>query len=212
MTDSRPSLLSRFDTSLVSDTLDDLGIDGVIDGIRPAGGGSRIAGRVDTVGFSLVTDGETDFPHTMLGELRKNRILLLSAPDSDRPISCWGGNATRLAANAGAAGIVIDGGYRDVEEVREQCLPVFGRTPTPRTGQGRIQASTVGDQIEINGVTVAPDDVILADDTGVVVIPDDALDDVIADASDRYGEEQLLEAKIDAGATPADLRREGREF
>ena len=75
------------------------------------------------------------------------------------------------AKSRGMAGVVIDGAVRDVARLREIGLPVFARSVSPATTVGRY--ATVDRQIpvEVTGVTVHPGDIIVADEDGVVVVP-----------------------------------------
>jgi 4-hydroxy-4-methyl-2-oxoglutarate aldolase len=64
----------------------------------------------------------------------------------------------------------------------------------------------------VGGVSVSPDDVIVADGTGVAVVPADSAAAVADTAEEILAEELLIERKIANGATVAELEREGREF
>ena len=201
-----------FDSSIVSDALDRHGIDGVVNSVSPAHPDQTAVGRAHTLRFELAeTTGEdTNFPYAMLNELLADRVLVIDGAGPE--ISCWGGNASRLAANAGVNGIVVDGGFRDVGEIRNGSFPVFGAAPTPRTGQRRVTIEAVGEPIEIDGVTVAPEDVVVADATGVVVVPADEAA-AVADTAEAILEEELLvEAKIENGALVEDLQGDGHDF
>lgn len=201
-----------FDTSVVSDALDEHGIDGVITGIEPADATWTAVGRVHPMRFEEASDPgtETNFPFAMLRELAPGRVLFVAGAGSE--VSHWGANASRLAANAGANGVVVDGGFRDVPAVRNGPFPVFGRVPTPRTGQGRITVDGVDEPVEIDGIAVAPDDVVIADATGVVVVPSDEAAAVADTAESILAEELLLERKIANGATVEDLQGSGHSF
>ena len=200
------------DTSIVSDALDEHGIDGVITGLEPVGRRQTLVGRAHTIRLERTpTPGsETNFPYAMLEELVADRVLVLEGVGPE--LSCWGGNASRLAANAGAEGIVIDGGYRDVGEIRNGAFPVFGRAPTPKTGQRRIAVDAVGEPVEIGGVEVAPDDLLVADATGVVAVPADVVPAVAATAETILEEERAVERKIDAGVSVSTLERDDHQF
>ncbi|WP_436348462.1 RraA family protein [Natronorubrum sp. FCH18a] len=206
-------VFSMFDTSIVSDALDEHGVDGVITGIEPAEPSQTAVGRAHTMRFELVSDPgseTTNFPYAMLNELVDDRMLVIDGVGPD--ISCWGGNASVLAENAGVNGLVIDGGYRDVPEIRAGSLPVFGRAPTPKSGQRRVTVKEIGEPVEIDGITVSNDDLIVADKTGIVVIPADIAPDVAETAEDILSEELVVEAKIENGATVSDLQQEDHEF
>lgn len=212
MASSITDVYSMFDTSIVSDALDEHGIDGVVNGLPPAEPSQRSVGRAHTMRFELVDDpgGKTNFPYAMLDELLEDRVLVIDGVGPE--ISCWGGNASVLAENAGVSGIVINGGYRDVPEIRTGSFPVFARAPTPKSGQRRLTVEAVGEPVEIDDVTVAPDDVVVADATGVVVVPADEAVAVAETAEETLREEQLVETKIDHGANVADLQQDDHEF
>ncbi|MFB6160583.1 MAG: RraA family protein [Haloferacaceae archaeon] len=200
-----------FDTSVVSDALDHHGVDGVIDGVEPAAGGGEphAAGYARPVQLARVRGDEaTNFPHAMLAAMEPDDAVVVSGVGPT--VSCWGGNACRLAANAGVAGVVVDGGYRDVAEVRAEAFPLFGAAPTPRSGQHRVRVSATDEPVTVDGVRVAPGDVVVADATGVVVVPADDAAAVADTAADLRDAERELEAAIDDGATVEDLR--DREF
>lgn len=212
MSQTVTDLFELFDASIVSDALDQHGIDGVINGLPPAHPDQKAVGRAHTLRLEEADEPGTDtnFPYAMLHELVEDRVLVLDGAGPE--LSCWGGNASKLAANAGMNGIVVDGGYRDIPEIRDGSLPVFGRAPTPKTGQKRLVVEEIGEPVEIDGITVAPDDVLLADATGVVAVPADSVAEVAETAEEILGEELLVEAKIDAGATVPDLEAEGHDF
>jgi regulator of RNase E activity RraA len=79
----------------------------------------------------------------------------------------------------GLAGMVIDGGARDVEELEEIGFPVWSRSQTPATSVGRYVPVAKNVPVVCDGVTVRPDDWIVADRTGVVVVPKEALPRVL---------------------------------
>ena len=71
----------------------------------------------------------------------------------------------------GLAGMVIDGGARDVEEITEIGFPVWSRSQTPATSVGRYVPVARNEPVVCGGVLVHPGDWIVADQTGVVVVP-----------------------------------------
>ncbi len=77
------------------------------------------------------------------------------------------------------AGMVIDGGARDVEELEEIGFPVWSRSQTPATSVGRYVPVAKDIPVLCGGVLVRPGDWIVADRTGVVVVPKEALPRVL---------------------------------
>jgi len=86
-------------------------------------------------------------------------------------ISAFGGLASLAAKVKGVEAVVIDGGCRDVEEIRETGLWLASRHVTPMTGKKRIRIESMGQRISIGGISIAPGDLLVGDDTGIVVIP-----------------------------------------
>ena len=117
-----------------------------------------------------------------------------------------------LAANAGVNGVVINGGCRDIAEIRESDLPVFSTGHTPRTGQRRVRVSSVDEPITVSGIDVSSGDIVVADATGVVVVPRDVAGEVLQTADEIFSREALLEAKIENGASVDDLQKKQYEF
>ncbi len=95
-----------------------------------------------------------------------------------------GGLMGTAAKARNMAGIVIDGGVRDVPEVRSLGLPVYARSVVPSSSVGRY--ATVANQIPVQcaGVEVRPGDLIVAGEDGVVVVPQDKAQEVLKRAQE----------------------------
>ena len=93
--------------------------------------------------------------------------------------SLWGGNRSLFAAQKKLAGVVVDGGMRDVAETRELDLPVFARAICPMAGAS-AGPGEVNFPVACGGVVVSPGDLIVADAEGIVVIPRADAEDVYA--------------------------------
>ena len=222
-----PESLRSAPTSVVSDALDEHVPDadrapgddgappavggGVLDGLPPAHPDHRTAGRARPIAFERVAGDEpTNFPFALLEAPTAGEVVVI---DGVPHVSSWGALACRLAAAAGVEGLVVArGGYRDAPEVRAGSFPVFGGTRTPHSGKRRVRVATTDAPVTVDGTTVAPGDVVVADATGVVVVPRAVEDAVAATAADLLEEEDRMEAAIDGGATVGDLREDGLEF
>ena len=79
----------------------------------------------------------------------------------------------------GLAGMVIDGGARDIEELEEIGFPVWSRSQTPATSVGRYIPVARNVPVTCGGVLVRNGDWIVADKTGVVVVPAESLPQVL---------------------------------
>jgi regulator of RNase E activity RraA len=113
-------------------------------------------------------------------------------------------SATSLAAR-GCAGAVIDGGTRDAEYILREDFPVFARYVTPEDCVPRWELLDHGDvTIVVGGVRVGPGDWIVGDRDGLVVVPGDRVEDVLAEAEAKVATENDIRDSVRAGALPLD--------
>src|SRR5215212_665273 len=93
--------------------------------------------------------------------------------------SLWGGNRSTTVAARGIAGVIIDGGTRDIDETQAVGLPLFARAISPMasasSGPGELNFP-----IACGGVVVNPGDIVVGDAEGIVVIPREDAEDVYA--------------------------------
>ena len=111
-----------------------------------------------------------------------------------------------MLLNRGVAGLVTDGAVRDTPGIIGVGLPVYCAGVSPNSPQ-RNGPGTVGLAVSIGGVTVNPGDVVVGDVDGVVVVPRDALGDVIEHVNDIKRMEAEVEAKVKNGLTYPDSWR-----
>ncbi|HEU5110728.1 MAG TPA: RraA family protein [Micromonosporaceae bacterium] len=106
----------------------------------------------------------------------------------------------RAALAKGLAGIVVDGGYRDLRFIAGCDLPVYSRHVTPMA-TAALRPVAVGEPVSCGGVRVAPGDVVIADHDGVVVLdPATAVDRLTAAREVMAGEARLAR-RLDAGVS-----------
>jgi regulator of RNase E activity RraA len=79
--------------------------------------------------------------------------------------------ASYAAKLKGVAGLVVDGGVRDLEEIVDFAFQVFARHVVPTTGRTRLKVEAINVPIVVDGVRVEPGDIIAADGTGIVSLP-----------------------------------------
>ncbi|MCG8560693.1 MAG: hypothetical protein MI824_12895, partial [Hyphomicrobiales bacterium] len=115
--------------------------------------------------------------------------------------STWGGLASYAAKVKGIAGLVVDGGVRDREEIIEYGFPVFSRHVVPTPGRTRIRVAALGEPVSCGGVRVRQGDIIVADGTGVVCIPDELAEEVTALAARFSADDAQAKTELDAGLT-----------
>jgi regulator of RNase E activity RraA len=79
----------------------------------------------------------------------------------------------------GFAGAVIDGGVRDLPQLKRIGFPVYATGSVPSTSVGHYRFAGVNVPVQCDGVQVAANDIIVADQDGVVVVPQQSAADVL---------------------------------
>ncbi len=191
----------RIATSTWSDALDQLGIRGVVEGITPRTGSERIAGRAVTVHEDVRPLGA--YP---VEEFAVGRILQAGATDDvlvidmgGAAVSTLGGLAAQAATARGIAGVVIDGGCRDIEEIRPIALFVASRHVTPVSGKQRAQVVSINETVRLGGISVSHGDYVIADLTGIVVVPAARVQEALRLAEHLESQDGRFRQALDAG-------------
>jgi regulator of RNase E activity RraA len=97
-------------------------------------------------------------------------------------IAAMGNLMATAAVERGMSGMVLDGAIRDLWDIRRMGLTVYARSKTPRTAVGHYATVAKNVPVECGGVTVRPGDIIVADEDGVVVVPQERAAEVLAQA------------------------------
>jgi 4-hydroxy-4-methyl-2-oxoglutarate aldolase len=104
----------------------------------------------------------------------------------------------RAALVRGLAGIIVDGGYRDIAYISQSPLPVYSRYVKPMAGTtGKLGELQV--PVSCGGVTVLPGDLVIADVEGVVVIDPRHAERLLRAAEVVKANEVRVIARLDAG-------------
>ena len=195
--------LRALNTPTLANALDDLGFPGVMRGIQAVGTGLRCIGRAVTA--RETTGPRGSFP---IDDFRVGDIIEAAGPgdvividNGGHAVSTWGGMASYAAKHKGIAGIVIDGACRDREEIVEFGFPAFSRHVVPTPGKTRIRVETIGGTVICGSVRVRPGDIIVADGSGVVVVPAEAAAEVAEQATRFAADDRAAMREMDAGLT-----------
>ncbi len=120
--------------------------------------------------------------------------------------AAWGGMLAYAAQLAGAVGIAIDGVICDVAKLRDHGLPTWFRGASALTTQRLGQAGELNTPVQCGGVDVAPGDVVIADESGVIVMKRDEAAALAEKALGVIRGEPATKARVDAGEKLADIR------
>jgi 4-hydroxy-4-methyl-2-oxoglutarate aldolase len=198
--DAAAARLSVLDTCVVSDALDRAGIRGVALGIIALSTVKRITGRAVTVQLAT-DDGRSRKRHlcTAAVEAAGPESIIVVAHQGRTDVAGWGGILSLSASIKGVAGAIIDGACRDLDESRELNFPVYGRCAVPITARGRVIEVGWNEAIEIAGISVKSRDLIIADASGVVVIPQEHAESVLGVAESLALKERLMAEALRRG-------------
>lgn len=189
-----------FDTCLVSDALERLGLPHGITRINRQATGKRVFGPAVTVTLQPY-DGTIHKRHlgtAAVDAARPGDIIVVQHISSD-DCAGWGGLLSTAARAAGIAGVVVDGLVRDIDESEDLGMPVFARGVTPVTARNRVSETATNEPVLIGGVKVNPGDYVMADGSGVTIIPRDRLQDVAEAARSMLAVENGIRAALARG-------------
>ena len=208
----RAELIRRYravSSPTVYDVLDKLGHpnQALHAAIRPLRFGPRIAGPALTMRGTTMAraDGRwgSAISYGMFRAIQPGDVIVFDCGGHTAG-GPWGGNTGASARVRGAAGIVIDGATRDYTDLTQMGFPTFCRAVTPVLAHGRFQIEAFNEPITVSGqvearVPVNPGDYIVADDDGIVVVPQPQLAEVLEFAEFAEKAESETRRAIEAG-------------
>jgi regulator of RNase E activity RraA len=206
MNDDERRLLARcaeIGTSTWSDAMDACGIDGVLRGLTQRSGKGRFAGFAVTARETAGARGQ--FPRSAFGvgeiiaAVGPGQVLMVDMGGAD--VSTFGGLASRATVRRNAEAVVIDGGCRDIDEMRSSGLWLASRSVTPTTGKTRLKLEGINEPVKLCSIAVRPGDIVIGDDTGIVVVPRGELERVLVEADKMLAIDHKMERAIDGGAS-----------
>ena len=203
MTESLVARCAAIGTSTWSDAMDDLGMVGVMRGLQQRSGAGRFAAYAVTASAETGAFGSHRLEEYAVAEMLKavggGKVLVVGMGGAE--ISTFGGMAALAATSAKFAAVVIDGGCRDVEDICATGLWLASRTVTPTSGKRRVKLHAFGEPAAAGGVTVNQGDMVVGDATGIVVIPQGRLQQVLERAEALNALDLKIEAALKAGKT-----------
>jgi 4-hydroxy-4-methyl-2-oxoglutarate aldolase len=194
--------LAGLDACTVSDALDACGIAGYVDCLAPMWEGARVAGRAVTTKLAA-GPAPVGGPRIHLGaraiEAARPGEVIVVDNDGRAGMGSWGGLLSLAASLRGVAGVITDGACRDVDEARQMRFPVFARRGAAPTARGRVHEVSCNEPVMLAGVPVHPGDVVVADGSGVVVVPAADVGRVVQAAERIAGREATMAARLREG-------------
>ena len=195
--DENVARAAKLDTASLSDAMDKLAIVGQCYRIGPRSPGFRLAGRAFTVLY-----GPAGTPPGTVGDfiddVPAGHVIVLDNGGRDNA-TVWGDILTEVAHRKGISGTVIDGVCRDLALSLELGYPIYSRGHWMRTGKDRVQVEATNVAVNIGDARVSPGDILRGDADGVVVLPKEHEEKILASAETIQGAENRIREAVRAG-------------
>jgi len=196
---------AKLDTTSLSDALDRLGIAGQCLGIKPLDNRFRMTGRAFTILY-----GPAGLPPGTVGDyiddVAPGGVVVLDNGGRENA-TVWGDILTWVAHKRGVSGTVIDGACRDTHLSRDLGYPIYSRSYSMRTGKDRVQVEAMSCPVNIGDARVHPGDLLRGDSDGVVVVPKQHEDKILAAAEEIDRAEAQIRAFVNDGISLTEARK-----
>ena len=204
-------------STTVSDILDGYGIDGAIQTsyLKEVLKGSKIVGPAVTIRNIPVRKTPTQGAHDHDFIAMSTRDIYYIGEPGDVLVSDFGGNlevsnmggqSCTVGKSCGFAGNIVNGCCRDVSSIREMGYPVFSCGTTQVTGKYRMECVEMNGPITLCGKLVEPGDLMVADDSGVCIVPAELAEAVIEEAEKIAASEERMRQLIEEKKPISELR------
>lgn len=198
--------LNACHSSVVHDVMKDMGLalrvlPRTIGGLEPtmkaAGPVFTIRGRPDPT-----MDKHTSLYEWagLLSRAPAGHVVVCQPQDDTRAL--FGGLSAEALKRKGVRGYIVDGGCRDIQAVADQGFPVFARYATPIDIVCAWRAEAFEQPVAMGGQQVLPDDYILADRDGIILVGAAEVEAVVAAAERKMATEGDMVRAIRAGEDP----------
>jgi len=207
-TPANDTLVEKFrklDTPCVSDAMDRLGLAAGCLGLSSVVPGVKTVGRAYTVKYRVTGEVERGTVGDFLDDVAAGQVVVI---DNAARVDCtvWGDIMTIIAHRRGIAGTVIDGVCRDVPKIRELGYPLFSRGRYMMTGKDRVEVDAINTPVSISGRQVRSGDIVMADDSGVIVVPASRAEEILQIATDIEAIEQQIMKLVEKGLSLTQAR------
>jgi 4-hydroxy-4-methyl-2-oxoglutarate aldolase len=204
--------LRNLSAPLLSDVMDSLGLmqQAMKPFVRPLNDEDVLVGRARTGLYMpkyAVTPGENPYEVEieLVDDLRPGEVPVLACGGPTDRIAPWGELLSTASQARGAAGCITDGLVRDIKQIRAMRFPVFHGGIGPLDTKGRARMMERDIPVDCAGVRVVSGDIVFGDADGVVVIPSERAEEVIAKALDKAKGEDTTRDELRQGKLLAEV-------
>ena len=162
--------------------------------------GKRIAGTAVTL---AIPGQDATLLHHIVALLRPGDVLCIDRL-GDRKHACVGGGVAAAIKARGCVGVVIDGPCTDLPEIEHYDLPVWSRGVAPITTRLYDIGGSFNVPVSCGGAVVNPGDVVIADFSGVLVMPPDEAEADVAWALAKQTSEPDMHRAVTQGQALGD--------
>jgi 4-hydroxy-4-methyl-2-oxoglutarate aldolase len=168
-------------------------------GITQQSGSRRIAGTALT---AVCPPGDNLMIHVAVAKAKPGDVLVIQCNDANYGV--WGEVLSVAAQSRGVVALVIDGSVRDLAAIRALDFPIFARGTCLR-GSVKNTVGEVNTPMTCGGALVRPGDIVVADESGIVVIPPSAAEQIAERAEERVRKEAVMMDELRNGKTTMQL-------
>ena len=158
-----------------------------------------------------LSPGDLQDPLLALHVAQPGDVIVIDA-GGETETSVFGGLMGSLFKNGGVQGAIVDGACRDIDELSDLGFILFSKAVTARGTHtmfsGRKEDVELNVPVTCGGIVVNPDDMIVADEIGIAVVPSAQLEPVLQAAREQAEREEATRQRIKQGRTFEQLLEE----
>jgi len=195
-------------TSTISDALDRFGLRAGCEAILPIVSGVKMAGPAFTLRYVPV--GQVKGTVGDYIDIAQAGDVIVLDNNGRTDCTVWGDILTVVAKRKGISGTVIEGVCRDVPNILKEQYPIFTRGRFMMTGKDRVMVEAMNVTVSIGRTQVKPGDIMIGDDSGVVVVPRERAEEVLKLALEIETAENQIEEAVRSGISLKEAREKYR--
>lgn len=186
------SNLSKFSTATICEALENINF--LPSGIKPIAKTMKVCGPAYTI---QTMPRDNVLLHRAYAYAKAGDVLIANC-SGFYEAGYWGDLMSLGAKTKGINGLVIDACVRDADDIEAMGFPVFSRGLCIR-GTSNYGDGTLNEPIIIGDVSINPGDIIVGDRDGVVVVPQNKIEEVIEKATAREAKEERTRIELRKG-------------
>ncbi|KAJ4421163.1 hypothetical protein N0V82_003928 [Gnomoniopsis sp. IMI 355080] len=178
-------------------------------------GATKLIGPAYTVKYAPKDDPAPKLQSHYIDSVPEGAVVFVSCPPGI-PNGLWSSLVAARGQARGAAGAIIDGRIRDLGEHRERLpnFPIFGRDTGTAPPHELVKVIAVDVPVQLasehQDMTIQPGDYLIGDLNGVVVLPKEAIGDVVAVAKKQVEADARMMEEINKGMSLAEASKKFR--